>query len=167
MKSIVRDIILVLVLVATLSFGGCAKKGEPRQRREKLQVVSVEKVTGSIGKSWCITLTVANNMGVNLRIASGDAYICQDGRKVAYVALDGEVVLPRRRTATIDVPLKVTLSNPMVALALMSKVRKGDYSGITVDYNVMVSALASHRIFEQKNVSVEEVAKQFNLGLKK
>ena len=163
----VRNIILVLALVVTLSLGGCSKQGEPRQRRPKFQVVSVDKVTGSIGKSWVVTLTVANNTASNMRINSGSAYIRQGGRKVARVSLDGEVVLPRRRCSIIDVPLNVTLSNPMAALALMSKVRKGDFSGITVDYNVMISALASHRIFEQENVSLEELAKQFNLGLKK
>ena len=167
MRRFIRNIIVSLVLVATLSLGGCAKQGEPRSRRPKFQVVSIDKVTGSIGKSWTVTLTVANNTASNMRISSGSAYIRQDGRKVARVALDGEVFLPRRRCSTIDVPLGVTLSNPIAALTLMNRVRKGDLSGITVDYNVMISALASHRIFEQENVSFEELAQQFNLGLKK
>ena len=48
-----------------------------------------------------------------------------------------------------------------------NKVRKGDFSGIAIDYSVTVAALASHRTIEGENVSLEQLAKQFNLGLKR
>ena len=166
MKQSIRNISLGLIVVAMLLLGGCAPRNEARPRKQKFQVVSLDKVSGSIGSGWTITLTVANNTASNVRLTSGSAYIRQDGRKVARVALDGEVLLPRRRCSTVDVPLRVTIANPMLAFSLMNRVRKGDYSGVAVDYSVVVSAFTSHRIFEQTNVSLETLARQFNFGLK-
>ena len=71
------------------------------------------------------------------------------------------------RCSQVVVPLRVTLANPIAALGVFNKVRKGDFSGVTVDYNVSVAALTSHRIFEQEGVSLEKLAQQFNFGLKK
>lgn len=167
MKRFIKYTILALVIVATLGLSGCAKQGQQRQRKQKFQVVSLDRVSGSISEGWNITLTVANNTASNMRITAASAFVRHNGRKIGRVALDGEVLLPRRRCSQVNVPLRLTLSNPIGALALLNKVRKGDFSGIAVDYSVTISALASHRIFEQENVPLEQLARQFNFGLKK
>lgn len=167
MKQLVKYTLLALIIVATLGLSGCAQQGQPRQRKQKFQVVSLDKVSGSLGEGWKITLTIANNTASNMRITAASAFIRHNGRKIGRMTLDGEVVLPRRRCSQVEVPLRLTLANPIGALALLNKVRKGDFTGVAVDYSVTVSALASHRIFEQENVSLEKLAHQFNFGLKK
>lgn len=168
MKRVLRHIIFALIIIASLGLASCSKEGrQPRQHKQKFQVVSLDNVRGSIGEPWHLTLTVANNTASNVRITSATAFVNHNGRKLARVTLDEEILLPRRRCSQVDVPLRLTLSNPIAALALLNKVRKGDYTGITVDYSVSVSALASHRIFEEQGVTLEQLAKQFNLGLKK
>ena len=101
-----------------------------------------------------------------MHITDATAYIRHNGKKIGRLTLDGEVLLPRRRCSQVEVPLRITLANPMMAFSLLNKVRKGDLSGISVDYSVAVTALASHRTFERNNVSLEQLARQFNLGLK-
>ena len=168
MKRVLRHITLCLLIVASLGLSSCDKQErQPRQRKDKFQVVSLDKVSGSIGEGWRITLTVANNTASNMRITDATAFVRQGNRKIARVTLDGEVILPRRRCSQVDVPLRLTLSNPIAALSAFNKVRKGDFSGIAIDYSVTVSALASHRTIEGENVSLEQLAKQFNFGLKK
>lgn len=166
MKRFVKYTLLALIVVVTLGLSGCANQGQPRQRKEKFQVVSLDKVNGSIGEGWKITLTVANNTASNMRITNAAAYIHHNNRKIGRVVLDGEVLLPRRRCSQVEVPLRITLSNPIAAFSLLNKVRKGDFSGVAVDYSISVKALASTRTFEQENVSLEQLAKQFNFGLK-
>ena len=102
-----------------------------------------------------------------MRITSASAFVRHNGRKIGRLTLDGEVLLPRRQCSQIDVPLRLTLSNPIGALSVLNKLRKGDFSGITIDYNLAASSLIAHRVFEQENVSLEQLAQQFNLGLKK
>lgn len=167
MKHYIKHLIVALSITLSLCLSSCSKDRVPRQHRQKFQIVSLDKVKGSIGEGWQITLTVANNTASNLHINTASAFINHNGRKIGRATLDGEVLLPRRRCSQIDVPLRLTLSNPIAAFALLNKVRKGDFSGITVDYSITISALASHRIFEQRDVSLEQLAKQFNFGLKK
>ena len=167
MKRFLKYTLLALCVAVVLGFTSCASQGGVRQRKHKFQVVSLDKVSGSLSDSWRITLTVANNTASNMRIVTANAFVKQGGRKVARLSLDGEVLLPRRRCSQVDIPLRVTLANPIAALSVFNKLRKGDFSGITIDYEVAVAAFASHRTFESKNVSLEELARQFNLGLKK
>ena len=160
--------VAVVILIAALALGSCAKQGDTtRQRRQKFQVISLDKVKGSLSEGWRVTLTVANNTGSNMRITSANAFVRYNGRKIGQIVVDEEVVLPRRRCSQVEVPLRITLSNPITALSLFNKVRKGDFSGIAVDYSVTVAAFASHRVFERENVSLDELAAQFNFGLKK
>ena len=168
MKIFTKNRLITFIAVFALLLGGCAKQGETaKPRRQKFQVVSLDKVNGSINEGWRITLTVANNTASNMRITSASAFIRHNGRKIGRLALDGEVLLPRRRCSQVEVPLRVTLANPIAAFGLLNKVRKGDFSGVTVDYSISVSALTSHRTFEQEGVSLEKLAHQFNFGLKK
>ena len=168
MKRVLRHITLCLLIVASLGLSSCDKQErQPRQRKDKFQVVSLDKVSGSIGEGWRITLTVANNTASNVRITDASAFVRHNGRKIGRLTLDGDILLPRRRCSQVEIPLRVTLSNPIAALSTFNKVRKGDFSGIAIDYSVTVAALASHRTIERENVSLEQLAKQFNLGLKK
>ena len=167
MKRLIKYTLFALIAVATLGLSGCKNQGQPRQRKEKFQVVSLDKVSGSIGEGWNITLTIANNTASNMRITAASAFVRHNGRKIGRIALDGEVVLPRRRCSQVEVPLRLTLANPIGALSLLNQLHKGEFSGVTIDYSITISALASHRIFEQENVSLEQLAQQFNFGLKK
>ena len=168
MKRIVKYLAIFILVVTSLGLSSCAKQeGQPRPRKDKFQVVSLDKVSGSISDGWRITITVANNTASNLRITDASAFVRHNGRKIGRLTLDGDIVLPRRRCSQVEIPLRVTLSNPIAALSTFNKVRKGDFSGIAIDYSVTVAALASHRTIERENVSLEQLAKQFNLGLKK
>lgn len=168
MKQLFKHISIIAIAVITLVFGSCSKPGNGgMQRRQKFQVVSIDKVSGSLSDKWRITLTIANNTASNMRISAANAFVRYNGRKVGRFAVENEIVIPRRRCSQIEIPLKITLSNPLTALSVFNKARKGDFSGITVDYSVTVAAFASHRIFERENVALNELATQFNFGLKK
>lgn len=167
MKRFIKHSLVAFCIICALLLGGCAKQNGQRQHRQKFQVVSLDNVRGSIGDGWQVTLTIANNTASNMRITNASAFVRHNGRKIGRLTLDGEITLPRRRCSQVEVPLRITLSNPMAAFSLLNKVRKGDFSNIEVDYSVTVSAFLSHRVFEQSNVSLEQLAQQFNLGLKK
>lgn len=166
MKSIIKQTFFTLCIVALLGLSSCTKQGGERLRRERFQVIAINKVSGSPSDGWQITTTVANNTASNMRITAAEALIYQNGRKVAKLTLNGEVFLPRRRCSQIEIPLRLTISNPIAAFSTLNRVRKGDFSGINIDYSITLAAFTSHRVFEQKGVSLEQLAKQFNLGLK-
>ena len=169
MKRVLKYLAVIAVAIAvTISLGGCSKQEKGgKQRRQKFQVVSLDKVSGSLNEGWRVTLTVANNTASNLHITAASAYIRYNGKKIGRIAVDGDVTLPRRRCSQVEVPLRVTLSNPMAAFSIFNKVRRGDFSGITADYTITIGAAKLQRTFEKENVSLEQLAAQFNFGLKK
>lgn len=167
MKKFARHSIVAFFVVVALLLGSCSDNRVKRQPRTKFQVVTIDKVAGSISDGWRITLTVANNTASNIRITSANAYVRQSGKKVGRLVLDGEVLIPRRRCSQVEIPLRITLANPIAALGALNKIRKGDFEGITIDYSITLSALASHRIIEEERVSLDDLARRFNLGLKK
>ena len=163
MKRLIRYISLATMLLA-LSIG-MTSCNQHRAPRPKFQVISLDKVSGTINDGWKLTLTIANNTATKVTITNADATIYYKGRKVGILTLNGEVVLPRRQCSKVEVPLRAKFS--YAALPLLGKVRSGDLTDITVDYSFAISAIARHRTFEQQGVSLEALAKQFNLGLKK
>lgn len=168
MKALFKYTLFALCAVVLLGLSSCAKQDDTkRNRKQKFQIVSIDKVSGSLSEGWRVTLTVANNTAMNVKFTAATAFVRYNGRKIGRLVLDGDVLLPRRRCSQVEIPLRLTLSNPIAAFGLYNNLRKGDFAGVSVDYSVSVSSLASHRIFERENVSLEELAKQFNLGLKK
>lgn len=164
MRGVLRYLLIAIVAVVTISLTtGCTRKQTPKQ---KFQVVSVDGVRGSIGKGWQISLTVANNTASNLHITAGEADVYYKGRKMANIALDDNVLLPRRRCSQVVVPLRLKLSNPLGALAVLSNIRSGRFADITVDYSITLSAFASHRTLSQSGVALEDIARKFNYRLK-
>ncbi len=163
MRRFFRHIIpAIIVAFLVVGMTGCNKQRTPRP---KFQIISLDKVSGSLNDGWQLHLTVANNTATKVTITDADATLYYKGRKVGFLDLNGEVVLPRRQCSKVVVPLRAKFS--YAALPLLGKVRSGDLSGITVDYSFAISALTRHRIFEQQGVALDALAKQFNLGLKK
>lgn len=150
---------LCLVMLGITS---CSK---PRAPKQKFQIVSVDGISGSMNEGWRLSLTVANNTASNITLVDGWAELRHQGRNIGRVRLNGEVALPRRKCSRVEVPLRATFS--LGILPHLNKIRKGDYSGLTVDYSLSVKAMHKTRTFEQSGVSLEALARQFNFGLKK
>ena len=167
MKRVLKYTFIAILAIASLALSSCSDNSTKRHTRTKFQVAAINKVTGSISDGWRVTLTIANNTASNVRITSANAYVRQNGRKIGRLALDGEVLLPRRRCSQVEIPLRITLANPIAAIGTLNKIRKGDFEGITVDYSITLSAFASHRTLGKEGVSLDALARQFNLGLKK
>lgn len=157
--------ILLLTIVGSILCGttGCNNR---RAARPKFQIVSVDRVQGGIGRGWQLTITAANNTASTLQVTDGTATIYDKGRKVANIVLDGDVSLPRRKCSQVVVPLRIALSNPIGAISIMNRIRKGEYNGITLDYKIVVKAFTSHREVSERGIALEDIAQKFNFGLK-
>ena len=154
------SIVAILLCIAALGFTSC----NLATKKQKFQVVSIDKVGGSLEDGWKLTLTVANNTSRDIVIMEGWARILHNGGGVGPLRLNGEVVLPRRRCSQIVVPLKVSFS--FKALPLLAKLRRGDYSAFTVDYTMVLQGPFKDRVIEQNTVPLDALAKELNFGLK-
>ncbi len=165
-RFFVKYTILLFAVIASLGLSSCEKKERP----DKLEIMSVEKVRNDSDSSsnWIVTMTVANNTLHNVSFKSAIAYLSFGGKKICRLALTKEIVLPRRSTTKIDVPLRVTLANPILAISAFNMIVKGNYDGFTIDYNATLATRVIKKMnVSDKNVSLKEFAGAFNSEFKK
>lgn len=168
MKNFIKHIIIVLVAFSALGLGSCAHQHKvAKPKKEKIEFVSIDKVGGSIKEGVKITATITNNMGLKLRVIAAEAYLLHKGKKIGRIALNKEVELPRRATTQVVIPLKATLSGPLATISAINNLRKGDFSGLTVDVSATISTRLGSRTFEKKSISFEDFSSKINLKLKK
>ena len=170
MTRFIKSFFVTLIALATLGLSGCKEKGEEREKKErpdKLEVVSLDKVSGSLTEGLKVTLTVKNNTAYNVRITAAEAFLQHQERKIGRLALNGEVILPRRSTTQVDVPIRITVSNFLSALAEYKLISQGRYEGFTVNYNATFNAGTFTFNLNDECVTLEEFAKDFNQGTKK
>ena len=165
MKGFFRHIATLLLIVIAMGLVGC-NGTEKRPKPDPLEIVSIDKVEGSLGSKWVVTATIANNTAFNLRIVSGNIYIKDEDRKVVSIYTDDHVILPRRKHTQVTIPFNATISRSRSTLTALSNLRKGALSKINIDYSATVKALGSKFVVKDENLSLEQLNKDFNLGLK-
>lgn len=162
MIRFVKYIFIALVALVTLGLGGCKEKErEQKERPDKLEVVSLDKVSGSITEGLRVTLTVKNNSGFNVRITSAEAFLQHKDRKIGRLAMAGEVELPRRSTTQVEVPIRVTISNVLNGLATLKLIKEKKYDGFTINYNATILAGKITINMKDESMTLEEFMKSF------
>lgn len=157
---------LIAALAVLLTLGGCNKEKMRQRITEKLRVESLEKVSGNLADGWTVTLRVKNMTGYTPVLTDGTAEIYLNDRKVARARLNGEVAIPKRsESVAVDIPVGVTISNPLQAYALWSAVRKGNYNGIAVSLDGHVKVAGMTKPIVADRVLLETLMRK--LGYKK
>ena len=157
---------LIAVIAVLLTLCGCNKENMRQRITEKLRVESLEKVSGNLADGWIITLRVKNMTNYTPVLTDGTAEVRLNDRKVARVRLSDKVAIPKRsENVAIEVPVGITLSNPLQAYALWNAVRKGNYNGIDVSIDAHVKVAGATRPIVADRVPLETLMRK--LGYKK
>ena len=167
MKRFFKYIIIAFVALSTLGLESCSIQRKASQPKEKLQILSLDKVKGNLKEGIKATITVENNTAFNLQVTEATAFLMYNGKKIGRVALNGAVALPRRSTTQVVVPLRITLSGPLASISAINNFRKGNFTGFTIDVNATVATRCKKRTIERKGLTFDELAQQFNIKLKK
>lgn len=167
MKRFFKYIIIVLVALSTLGLESCSIQRKVSQPKEKLQILSLDKVKGNLKEGIKATITVENNTAFNLQVTEATAFLMYNGKKIGRVALNGAVALPRRATTQVVAPLRITLSGPLASISAINNFRKGNFTGFTIDISATIATRCKKRTFEKKGITFDELAQQFNIKLKK
>ena len=123
--------------------------------------VAVTHLSSSGVNIW---VDVRNDWRHTLVIKKGKVDIMMHGKKVASIELRAKIVVPKRSTTRILLPLRFdsqnTLSFPMI---IRNMVDKGGL-GTTIDYRVRAGLKAIKLTFSEKNVAVSEILNNFALS---
>lgn len=148
----------ILLLIAALAvLTGCNKEVRRDKLRHKMRIVSVEGVSGNMENGWTIRLRVKNMTGYAPVLTDAKGTVYMGGRKVAHLRLMEEVRIPKRvESVEVALPVAVSLSNPLAALALVGAVRKGNYEGIEVELELQIRVMSANRTVTVERMPLKE-----------
>ncbi|MCD7969471.1 MAG: hypothetical protein LUF87_03875 [Alistipes sp.] len=121
-------------------------------KADDIRVVEVEKWGMESLTKPVITLRVRNDSRRNIEILSGRFSLYGPSGKVCDVLLTGEVFIPKRSETSVDLPLRVRLSDPFAAASVFSS--SGAASRLTVTGQAEVKAGNARRNFALEGAPV-------------
>jgi hypothetical protein len=142
------------------------KKSEdtPKQKKEKLQFISVDEIKGNFKDGFKLLVTIENNTAFNLRVTSAEVHLSHDGHKIGRIVLSEEVRIPRSCRSQIEVPLRVSVSTSLATLSAINNLRKGIFSNWTLDANATIVTALGKVSFEENNVPLDTIIKHIDLS---
>ena len=135
---------------------GSGSAGGRNRLGDKLRVESLEKVAGNISDGWIITLRITNTSRHSPSVTDGKVDVWVNGRRTAGAYLTGRVSIPgRSENVPVDVPVGVTVDNPLQALSLLNAVRSGNYAGIDVSIDAHVEVAGIRRAIAVERIPLQ------------
>jgi hypothetical protein len=99
------------LLLCTAALFSCTVSPEDI-RLDRVDGVKMDGVTRSQAR-LTVQLTAANDSRARVVVRQGNFAVSDSRGQIATVSLDGEIALPRRSSAAIDIPLLVRFNGPL------------------------------------------------------
>jgi hypothetical protein len=158
MGKLFRNILAVVVLLFTVS---AAKADDILDKFHLERFVAVTHLSTSGVNIW---VEVRNDWAHDLVIKRGSVDVMMHGNRVATIELRDKVVIPRRTTSRVLIPLPFDAYNTLsFQRILYNLVEKGGL-GTTISYRVRAGMKLLKLTFSDKNVAVSEILNNFALS---
>ena len=123
--------------------------------------VAVTHLSSSGANIW---VDVRNDWSHTLVIKKGKVDVMMHGKKVATIELRDKIVLPKRSTSRILIPLRFDAQNTLSFQRILRNLVDKRGLGTTIDYRVRAGTKALKLTFSDKNVAVSEILNNFALS---
>jgi hypothetical protein len=122
-------------------------------------------VTHMSSSGFNLWVEVRSDWAHTLVVKRGVVDVMMHGKKVATIELRDKVVVPKRSTTRILVPLRFDSQNILsFSMILRNLVDKGGL-GTSIDYRVRAGMKALKLTFSEKNVAVSEILNNFAMSI--
>ena len=165
---------IMLCVVVAMGATSCKRHGgEQLPTATQKGVVRIEQFEGierGKGLSGELVLSVSNGLRSNITLTEAEVEINFGDKKIGSLALMGEVTLPKRVISSVKVPVSLTISSPLIAYGLLSKVLRGEFDKISVTIDAEAKVGPVHRHIYKENISIQEAMQSVGIptdGLKK
>lgn len=123
--------------------------------------VAVTHLSSSGANIW---VDVRNDWSHALVIKKGKVDVMMHGKKVATIELRDKIVLPKRSTSRILIPLRFDTENTFSFQRVIRNLVDKRGLGTTIDYRVRAGTKLLKLTFSDKNVAVSEILNNFALS---
>ena len=150
---------LLLVVVVVLSCGRAKADILDKFHIERFITVTHLSTTGmnlwvEVSSEWAHTLVVKK----------GKVDVMMHGNKVATVELRDKVIVPRKTTSKVLVPLRFTTTNSFTLQRVLRHLIDKGGLGTTITYRIRAGLKGLKMNFSDKNVAVSEILDNFALS---
>lgn len=162
MKSLGKFLVVLFVLT---TWCGTVEAREPLSERimSKVHFVRVVDVTHLSTSGMNLYVEIENETGHRLVFTDAEIDILSNGELMATISLRDKVVLKRRSTNTVLVPLRFKSRSSFVLGRLLTRVLSFD-ADITINYRFRGGIGPFRQTFEQKDIDVKKLLENFKLS---
>ncbi len=148
----------LLILVAVVAWCGVAEAREPLAKRimSKVHFERVVDVTHLSTSGMNLYLEIENETGHRLVFSEAEVDILSRGEVIATISLRDKVVLKRRSTTTVLIPLRFKSRSSFALTRLITRLLSFDVD-LTIDYRIRGGIGPFRQTFEQSDIKASEL----------
>lgn len=153
-----RGVIVVVcfVLLAVVRVEACEAK-------ERIVFEGFERVTHLSTSGMNLWVELRNRSCWRMVVTEAQAEIFIDGKKRLTISLRDRVVVPRKATSKVVIPLRITSHSMFSMLSLVGRIAKGQREDVTINYSVRAGIPLFKRTFVVEGVPLDVLLKQMAL----
>lgn len=153
-----RGVIVALcfVLLAVVRAEACEIK-------ERIVFEGFERVTHLSTSGMNLWVEVTNRSCWRMVVAEAQAEVLIDGKKRLTISLRDRVVVPRKSTSKVVIPLRITSHSMFSMLSLVGRIAKGQREDVTINYSVRAGIPIFKRTIKEESVPLDVLLKQMAL----
>lgn len=157
---------IVLLFVTAILSTSCSKQKIAEKVKRDIAVEAIENITGSLSGGWVITLRVRNLTAYEptLNIGEGDLYL--DDVLTAHASLMAPVTMPKKAVSSIDIPLEITIHNPIKAISLVLRLSEKNFEGVDIAFNATVEMMGIKKSIGTEKVPATTILNKLGYSVK-
>ena len=152
MKGLRYAILLIMLLVST-----------PRSMAQRIEFRGFERVTHLSTSGANLWVEVENRGCWRMVVKEAEVDILVDGTPRLTLALRDKVVVPRKSSSEVLVPLRFRSRSMLSFAGLVARIALGDREDITINYRIKAGTPLFKRIFEQEGVPLNQLMQLLSL----
>lgn len=153
-----QQIVLVAV-VALLS----AVRVEACGVKERITFEGFERVTHLSTSGMNLWVEVTNRGCWRMVVAEAEVDIFVDGTKRLTLSLRDRVVVPRKSSGEVLVPIRITSHSLFSIVGIIGRIATGNRGDITISYTLRAGTPLLKRTFAEEGVPVSELLSQLSM----
>lgn len=124
---------------------------------EKLHVEGVAKVSHLSTSGMNLWVTLDNESCYRYVIKSCEVDICVEQHHIATISLRDKVIIPRKATTDVLLPLRFKANSSFVLERLLWRLIENRGCGVTISYRMRAGTRLFKRTFKEDNISISDI----------
>ncbi|MBO7311513.1 MAG: LEA type 2 family protein [Alistipes sp.] len=152
MKGLRYAILLIMLLISA-----------PRSMAQRIEFGGFERVTHLSTSGANLWVEVENRGCWRMVVKEAEVDILVDGTPRLTLALRDKVVVPRKSSSEVLVPLRFRSRSMLSFAGLVARIALGDREDITINYRIKAGTPLFKRRFEQEGVPLNQLMQLLSL----